>query len=52
MPLFTSLLGFIFLKERITKAEILCLFLAFFGVYILLFNGKTAQEEKGSKSNI
>jgi drug/metabolite transporter (DMT)-like permease len=38
IPLFTSLFGFLILKEKITKSEILCLFLAFFGVYILITN--------------
>lgn len=32
-PIFTSGLAFLFLKERITKLEIFCLLLAFFGVY-------------------
>lgn len=38
MPLFTSLLGFIILRERITKMEVFCLLLAFYGIYSLLFN--------------
>ena len=39
MPLFTSLLGFLILGERISKSEIMCLFLAFYGVYLLLYSG-------------
>lgn len=36
IPLFTSLFGFLILRESITVTEVLCLFLAFFGVYVLI----------------
>jgi drug/metabolite transporter (DMT)-like permease len=35
-PIFTSIMGFIFLKERITRIEVFALLLAFSGVYILV----------------
>ena len=38
MPLFTSLFGFLILGERISKSEIFCLILAFYGVYSLLYS--------------
>ena len=36
LPLFTSLLGFVILRERTTYVEVGCLLLAFYGVYLLL----------------
>ena len=44
MPLFTSLFGFLILGEKITTSEILCLILAFYGVYTLLYSGSEALE--------
>jgi len=35
-PIFTSIMGFMFLKERITRTEVFALVLAFSGVYILV----------------
>lgn len=52
MPLFTSLFGFLILGEKITKSEILCLILAFYGVYTLLYSGTQASEDSEKKSNI
>lgn len=43
LPLFTSLLGFIILRERITKMEIFCLILAFYGIYSLIFSSDRSQ---------
>ncbi len=40
-PIFTSLLAFIFLRERVSKAEIFSLLMAFFGVYLLISSSKT-----------
>jgi len=42
LPLFCSLLGFLILGEKITKAEIICLLIAFYGIYVLLYYGDTA----------
>ena len=39
-PIFTSLLAFIFLRERVSKAEMFSLFMAFFGVYLLISSSK------------
>lgn len=39
LPLFCSLLGFLILGERISKMEVFCLVLAFFGIYVLLYSG-------------
>ena len=52
MPLFTSLLGFIILGEKISKSEILCLFIAFYGVYVLLYSGEQNDDKREVKSNI
>lgn len=53
IPLFTSLFGFIILKEKMTKSEILCLFLAFFGVYVLITNQQNEKQSLPDKeSNI
>lgn len=41
LPLFCSLLGCLILGERITKSEVVCLILAFFGIYVLLYNGRS-----------
>lgn len=49
LPLFCSLLGFLILGERISKTEIFCLVLAFFGIYVLLYTGsRTKDDEKES----
>jgi drug/metabolite transporter (DMT)-like permease len=48
LPLFTSLLGFLILREQISKSEIICLFLAFFGVFVLLYD--TDSDENGNDS--
>lgn len=52
IPLFTSLFGFLILREKITVSEVLCLFLAFFGVYVLISNQKPVDDNDESKSNI
>eukprot|EP00347_Sterkiella_histriomuscorum_P021051 403335450 len=50
MPLFCSLLGFLILGEKITKMEILCLLIAFYGIYSLLFSSDRAS--KNSENNV
>jgi drug/metabolite transporter (DMT)-like permease len=44
LPLFTSLLGFLILGERITFVEVGCLLLAFYGVYLLV-NSSYGEEQ-------
>lgn len=51
VPLFTSLFGFIILKEKMAKSEIFCLFLAFFGVFVLI-SSKHSSNPDDSPSNI
>ena len=52
LPLFTSLLGFIILRERTTILEVGCLILALFGVYVLLSSGYSAGEKDDQGGNI
>lgn len=47
-PIFTSILGFVFLSERISKSEVFALVLAFVGVYILI---SSPQEQNNSEKN-
>jgi drug/metabolite transporter (DMT)-like permease len=35
-PLFTAVLGFLILKDRLKVLEIFCLFVSFLGVYLLV----------------
>jgi drug/metabolite transporter (DMT)-like permease len=35
-PLFTALLGYLILKDKLKTLEIVCLFVSFFGVYLLV----------------
>ena len=51
LPLFCSLLGFLVLGERISRAEIICLILAFYGIYVLLYHGDTAEKSKDKEGN-
>jgi drug/metabolite transporter (DMT)-like permease len=44
LPLFCSLLGFLILGEKITKVEVICLVLAFYGIYVLLYYGDSAKD--------
>ena len=44
LPLFCSLLGFLILGERITKAEVGCLILAFYGIFVLIYHGRRSSE--------
>jgi drug/metabolite transporter (DMT)-like permease len=52
IPLFTSFFGFLILRERITLYEVLCLFLAFFGVYVLISSKEQDPKDEGADSNI
>ncbi|CDW87883.1 membrane protein [Stylonychia lemnae] len=53
LPLFTSLLGFLILREKITKMEVFCLVLAFLGIYTLVSGSERLQNsEEDVKSNI
>jgi len=52
-PIFTSILAFIFLKERISKTEVFALIFAFVGVYILISSSPQKEENQmDSNSNI
>lgn len=45
IPIFTSLFGFLILGEKISRSEILCLILAFIGVYMLI-TSKNSEDNK------
>lgn len=47
-PIFTSILGFVFLSERISRSEVFALVLAFVGVYILI----SSPQQKENDSDI
>lgn len=46
-PLFTALLGYLILKDKLKVLEIACLFVSFFGVFLLIMGNQanTVQEE-------
>lgn len=48
MPLFCSLLGFLILREKITKMEVVCLLIAFYGIYSLLYSSDRAKDNNQS----
>ena len=52
LPLFCSLLGFIILGERITKMEIFCLLISFYGIFVLVYYGERQKDKEGKESNI
>lgn len=49
MPLFCSLLGFLILGEKITKMEVLCLLIAFYGIYSLLYSSDRVKQGNESE---
>lgn len=50
-PLFTAVLGFAFLGEKISRVEVACLIMAFGGVYTLLSSGKEDEGHSETKSS-
>ena len=50
-PIFTSFMAYIFLKERVSRAEIFALFFAFFGVYVLISSSKEGTPQQDLDSN-
>eukprot|EP00347_Sterkiella_histriomuscorum_P015516 403356734 len=50
-PIFTSILAFIFLKERITRTEVFALILAFAGVYILVSSSQGNSPSQNNSAN-
>jgi drug/metabolite transporter (DMT)-like permease len=51
-PLLTVVFGSVLLGEKITKIEVLCLCVAFSGVYVLLTSGKKEETQSSPESNI
>lgn len=51
-PLLTVIFGGVFLGEKITKIEVMCLCIAFSGVYVLLTSDKNEKTESSKETNI
>jgi len=52
VPIFTSILGFLILRDSISKAEVLCLFLALLGVYIIISSQPERKSETESEIEV